>query len=125
MMYYIFLRCSNFTTVNEECQFSIESLGFSILLHHFLNLHIKMFENFVYLLLGKDLLIYGPNTQMFKYIVGWDSKNLIALLIPNIFLIFTDEIISICMYVKAEEMAKFDIFHVIVENSVNSEFCFF
>ena len=34
-----------------------------------------MFENFVYLLLGKDLLIYGPNTQMFKYIVGWDSKN--------------------------------------------------
>ena len=84
-----------------------------------------MFENFVYLLLGKDLLIYGPNTQMFKYIVGWDSKNLIALLIPNIFLIFTDEIISICMYVKAEEMAKFDIFHVIVENSVNSEFCFF
>ena len=29
------------------------------------------------------------------------------------------------MYVKAEEMAKFDIFHVIVENSVNSEVCFF
>ena len=29
------------------------------------------------------------------------------------------------MHVKAEGMAKFDIFHVYVENSVNSELCFF
>ena len=47
-----------------------------------------------------------------------DLKNLVALLIPNIFLIFTDE-------KKAEGMTKFDIFHVFVENSVNSEFCLF
>ena len=29
------------------------------------------------------------------------------------------------MYIKAEGMTQFDIFHVFVENSVNSEFCFF
>ena len=29
------------------------------------------------------------------------------------------------MYLKAEGMTKFDVFHVFVENSVNSEFCFF
>ena len=27
--------------------------------------------------------------------------------------------------IKAEEMTKFDVFHVFVENSVNSDFCFF
>ena len=29
------------------------------------------------------------------------------------------------MHIKAEGMTQFDIFHVFVENSVNSEFCFF
>ena len=29
------------------------------------------------------------------------------------------------MYIKAEGITQFDIFHVSVENSVNSEFCFF
>ena len=29
------------------------------------------------------------------------------------------------MYIKAEGMTQFDIFHVFVENSVNSEFSFF
>ena len=29
------------------------------------------------------------------------------------------------MHIKAEGMTQFDIFHVFVENSVNSELCFF
>ena len=29
------------------------------------------------------------------------------------------------MHIKAEGMIQFDIFHVFVENSVNSELCFF
>ena len=29
------------------------------------------------------------------------------------------------MHIKAKGMTKFDIFHVFVENSVNSELCFF
>ena len=29
------------------------------------------------------------------------------------------------MRIKAEDMTQFDIFHVFVENSVNSELCFF
>ena len=29
------------------------------------------------------------------------------------------------MHIKAEDMTQFDIFHVFVENSVNSELCFF
>ena len=36
----------------------------------------------------KDLWIYGQYTQIVKYIVGEDSKTLIALLMPKIFLIF-------------------------------------
>ena len=52
-----------------------------------------------------------------------DSKTLIALLIPNIFLIFLWNCFS--MHIKAEGMTQFDIFHVLVENSVNSELCFF
>ena len=52
-----------------------------------------------------------------------DSKTLIALLIPNIFLIFLWNYFS--MHIKAEGMTLFDIFYVFVENSVNSEFCFF
>ena len=52
-----------------------------------------------------------------------DSKTLIALLIPNIFLIFLWNYFS--MHIKAEGMTQFDIFHVFVENSVNSELCFF
>ena len=29
------------------------------------------------------------------------------------------------MHIKAESITQFDIFHVFVENSVNSELCFF
>ena len=52
-----------------------------------------------------------------------DTKTLISLLIPNIFLIFLWNYFS--MHIKAEGMTQFDIFHVFVENSVNSELCFF
>ena len=52
-----------------------------------------------------------------------DSKTLIALLIPNIFLIFLGNYFF--MRIKADDMTQFDIFHVFVENSVNSELCFF
>ena len=41
-----------------------------------------------FVILYKDLWIYGQNTQIAKYISRGDSKPLIALLIPNIFLIF-------------------------------------
>ena len=49
-----------------------------------------------------DTLIQGPLNIWTEHSNGQihsrgDSKNLIALLIPNIFLIFTDEIISICI----------------------------
>ena len=53
-----------------------------------------------------------------------DSKTLKALLIPNIFLIFF-WLNYFSMHTKAEGMIQFDIFHVFVENSVNSELCFF
>ena len=50
-------------------------------------------------------------------------KTLIALLIPNIFLIY---IIKVFFYAyKSWGHIQFDIFHVFVENSVNSELCFF
>ena len=42
----------------------------------------------VHFWLSKDLWIYGQSTQIAKYIVGGDTKTLIALLIPNIFVIF-------------------------------------
>ena len=68
-------------------------------------------------IMQRPLNIWTENSNCQIHSRG-DSKTLIALLIPNIFLIFTDE-------KKAEGMTKFDIFHVFVENSVNSEFCLF
>ena len=46
-----------------------------------------------------------------------------ALLIPNIFLCFLWNYFSLS--IKAEGMTQFDIFHVFVENSVNSDLYFF
>ena len=46
----------------------------------------------------KGLWIYGQNTQIAKYLLSrGDTKTLIALLIPNIFLIFFYEIIFLCI----------------------------
>ena len=50
-----------------------------------------------------------------------DSKTLIALMIPNILLIFLWNYFS--NHIKAD--IWFDILHVFLENSVNSELCFF
>ena len=50
------------------------------------------------------------------------TQTPIALLKPNIFLIF---FVKILMHIKPEGMTQFDIFHTFVENSVNSELLFF
>ena len=70
---------------------------------------------------GKDLWIYEQNTQFAKCIHSrGDSKTLIAVLIPNIFLLF----IKVFFYAyKSWEI--WNIFHVYVVNSVNSGLCFF
>jgi hypothetical protein len=48
---------------------------------------------------------------------GWgDTKTPIALLRTNIFFL---------KHIKAEGMIKFDIFHILAENLVNSVICFF
>ena len=71
----------------------------------------------------KDLWIYGPNTQIAKYIVGGTQKPLYLYWCPIFSWIFLWNYFS--MHIKGEGMTQFDIFHVFVENSVNSEFCFF
>ena len=69
------------------------------------------------------LLIWTEYSNCQIHIRG-DSKTLIALLIPNIFLILF--LWNYCsMHIKAKGMTQFDIFHVFVENSVNSELCCF
>ena len=73
--------------------------------------------------LGKDLWIYGQNTQIAKYIVGGlknpssftDTQYFLDFFLWNYF----------PMHIKAEGITQFYIFHVFVENSVNSELCFF
>ena len=72
---------------------------------------------------GKDLWIYGQNTQIAKYIVGGLKNPYIFTNIQYFLDIFSWNYFS--MHIKAEGMTKFDIFPVFVENSVNSDLCFF
>ena len=75
---------------------------------------------FFQLFQAKDLWIYGQNTQIAKYMVGGEGrlKNSYSFTDTQYFLDFS-------MHIKAECMSLFDIFYVFVENSVNSELCFF
>ena len=73
--------------------------------------------------LVKDLWRNGRNTQITKYIVGGTQKplQLYWYLIFSWFFLWNHS----SMHIKAKGMTRFDIFHVFVENSVNSELCFF
>ena len=65
-------------------------------------------------------IVYGQNTQITKYIVGGTQKHKTD---TQYFLDFLMKLFS--MHIKAEGMTKFDIVHVFVVNSVNSELCSF
>jgi hypothetical protein len=73
----------------------------------------------------KDLYRYGQNTQFSHYKVRGTQNTYSFTETQYFFLKKKCENTFLSMYIKAECMKKFDIFHTHVENSVNSVICFF
>ena len=118
-----FTQMIDYSQYHLEAIIHIQSIRLYILNKNYLSVGPLLLVSDHYSILAQGPLNIWTEHSNYQIHSMGDSKTLIALLIPNIFLIFFMKLFFYAY--KSWGMTQCDIFHVFVENSVNSELCFF